>query len=164
MTLKKRNGYTLIELLLFIAISSIFLAATAQLLQSAVDFKLETSGSAAVDLAGNYLYARLRYDIRRASSISLPAGANQTGDTLRLVIGGVSYTYTVSSGRLILSTPTLTAPVSDNTVIVQNFSVTRTGVSPQSTGAQIRFDLESQDKTTGNIIQRRSWQFTTVMR
>lgn len=159
-----KPGYTLIELLIFLALSGIFLAISTQLLQSAVDFKLESSGSSAVDLAGNYLYARLKYDIRRATTITIPAAANQTGNTLALTISGATSTYAVSNGRLTLTTGGVTTLLSDNTVTVQNFTVTRTGQSGQSLGVKITFDLESHTTTTGNISQHRSWQFSTVIR
>lgn len=161
---KLARGYTLLELLIFMALSGIFLAVSAQLLQSAIDFKLESSGSSAVDMSGNYLFTRLKYDLRRATAVTTPAQINQPGSSLVLQIGGQSYTYSVTSGRLVLSTPSSTYPISDDTVTVQNFTVTRTGQSPQSTGVQITFDLESVSQTTGNITQSRSWQFSSVLR
>lgn len=160
-----KKGYTLIELLVFLALTGIFLVVTTQLLQSVVDFKLESSSSSAVDMNGNYLYTRLKYDLRRATSISTPASANQTSNSLTIIAGGSTLTYTVSSGRLLLSTSIGSLPLSDNSVQVQNFSVTRTGgVASQSIGVQVKFDVESVEQTTGSLHQKRSWQFSSILR
>lgn len=159
-----KSGFTLVELLIFMALSSLFLTISAELLKSAVDFRLETAGSAAVDLSGNFIYKRLVYDLKRASAITTPTLAGQSGSTLGLTISGSSYTYTLTSGRLTLTSPTATEPVSDELVTVRNFSVTRTGVSPQPVGVIVAFDIDSIDKTTGSIEQTRSWRFSYVQR
>lgn len=159
-----KKGFSLVELMLFMALSGVFLAMTGQLLKSAIDFKLETTSSSAADLAGQFIYNRISYDLRRASSILVPASAGGTGTTLSLVINGQTHTYTLLNNRLLLTTPNGVEDISDSGVIVENFTVTKTGVDPQTPGVKLEFSLESVDVTGGDIAQQRDWEFAYTIR
>lgn len=166
MILKRNNhrGFSLVELLLFMAIAGIFLALATQVLGWAIDFKLESSGSSSVDLSGQYIYHKLSHDLRRASAIVQPTTAGQTGSTLQLTINGQAVTYSWSNERLLMTIGGSTETLSDASVRVTNFSVTRVGVAPQSPSVTINFALQSVDVTSGNISQNRIWQFTHTLR
>ena len=88
-----KKAMTVIELLVFMGILSVFLVILTQIFQQSLDVQLESSASSSVNLTGNFLLHRLEYDIRRASAITTPGAAGQTTSTLSLVIGGVTHTY-----------------------------------------------------------------------
>ncbi len=162
--MRNKKGFTLVELLLFMALTGIFLTLTSQIMQWAVDSRLESAGSSAVDINAVYIYNRLLYDIRRSSAISQPGTIGQTSNSLGLTISGQNYTYSNQNNKLVLTNNGATQPITDTDVILRNFSVTRTGSVSQTNGVKINIEIESQDRTTGNVSQSRVINMSEVLR
>ena len=97
---KLTNGYTLIELLVFMGIISILLVMLSNMLASIIDVRQESESISSIEQDGNYILARFTYDIQRAQSISVPASLGQNDSTLGLSIDGISNLYSVSNGFL----------------------------------------------------------------
>src|SRR5258707_6844496 len=93
---QKKNGYTLIEILLYLALLTIFLYSLTNLFIGSLDVKLETEANSAVAEDGRYLLTKLRYDITEASSITTPGAVGNAGSTLKLVSGATTYTNSLS--------------------------------------------------------------------
>lgn len=98
-----KKGFTLVELLLFMAMFSVILIVLSNLFSAIVEKQLETESVSAVESDSKYIMTRLIYDISRADSITTPATLGASSSTLSLVIGGVTYTYALSSGNLQLT-------------------------------------------------------------
>lgn len=96
-------GYSLIEILIYMALLGIFLFGLTNMFVSSIDLKLETEANSSVEQDGRYILSRLRYDIINSSAISLPASVGAQGNTMRLTRGGINYTYTLSDGNLMVS-------------------------------------------------------------
>lgn len=101
--IKINKGFTLVEILLYMALLSIFLITLVDILVSVLDVQLESQATSAVDIDSRFLSSRLNYDISRASAISMPANLGDTVGSLALTIGGVQYTYSLSGGNLVLN-------------------------------------------------------------
>src|SRR3989338_7067480 len=96
---RRSKGSTLIELLLYMGILSIFLMILTQLFLSVLDVSTESKQVSSVVQDGRFILARLRYDIQRADAINSPSlGSSDT--TLSLDIGGNTYVYTLSGSNL----------------------------------------------------------------
>jgi type II secretory pathway component PulJ len=100
---KLLKGFTLVEIILYMVLLSIFLITLVDILVSVLDVQLESQATSAVDIDSRFISSRLNYDILRASAISTPANLGDTASSLALTIGGVQYTYSLSGGNLVLN-------------------------------------------------------------
>lgn len=101
---KQPNGFTLVELLIFMALFSVVLVILSSLFAATVQQQLETQAISATESDSTYIISRLQYDLDRADAVIEPANPGETSNTLILDIGGQEYTYSVTSERLIMST------------------------------------------------------------
>lgn len=97
---KISRGFTLVELLVYMALMSIFLLVLLDIFTTTLNFKLSSESSSAISQDASYVLAKLSYDINNAESITTPA-PGVTGSTLQLVTGGVSSTFSLSNGNLV---------------------------------------------------------------
>ena len=100
---KFKKGFTLVEILLYMALLSIFLLTLVDILVSVLDVQLESQATSAVDIDSRFISSRLNYDILRASAIVTPASLGDVSDNLVMTIGGAGYTYSLSGGNLVLN-------------------------------------------------------------
>lgn len=99
-----QKGVTVVELLLYMALLSILLTVLTSIFMSALDVQLESNATSSVEQDGNYILARLAYDIHRAQSVNIPPINGATDNNFQIVIDGVNYSYTVDvNGNLILT-------------------------------------------------------------
>lgn len=100
MNSKKNRGFTIVELIIYMGILSLLLIVLTDIFSSIIDVRRDSEAITVVEQDGNFLLARLFYDISHAQSISTPANLGASSSTLQLTIGGVSNTYSVNSGNL----------------------------------------------------------------
>jgi len=105
--MKNGAGFTLIETLLYMGIFSILIIVLFTLLTSIFDVQLESQSTAAVASDGRFILNRFAYDIRKAESFTSPASIGGQGPILEFQTGGMTYSYTISNGNLILTNSTL---------------------------------------------------------
>jgi hypothetical protein len=123
-----QKGVTLVELLLYMGIFTILLTTLTSIFTSALDVQSESQATSSVEQDGNYILARLSYDIHRAQSIAIPAANGTSGNSFRIVIGGVNYTYSMDgNGNLILTENTGSYSLNNYNSGISNFSVKRLG-------------------------------------
>jgi type II secretory pathway pseudopilin PulG len=106
--LRVSGGFTLVELLLYLGIFTIFLTVTLQMFSSIFEIQVESEAVSSVNSDGRYIVQRFSYDINRASEILTPSEFGTTSATLILVIDGQNYIYSLDSGNLILENQSLT--------------------------------------------------------
>lgn len=104
--LKKQKGFTLIELTIFMGIFSILILALFQLLISVFDVQLEAQSTASVTQDGRYILNRFTYDVKNSTTITSP-NLGATGSALIMSDGTTTYTYSLSSGNLMLTNSVL---------------------------------------------------------
>lgn len=88
-----QKGTTLIELLLYIGLLSIFIGVLTGLFGTAMDIFLSSQSNTGISTDSSYILSKLSYDIQRASSVSLPLNFGDTTSSLTLVIDGNNHTY-----------------------------------------------------------------------
>src|SRR5581483_6188895 len=103
---KLSNGFTLIELIIYLALLSGFLLILTNIFIAVLNVRTASQTSSSVDQDGRFILARLSYDLNRSSADSVP---NAT--TLNLTIGGQSYSYVLNGTNLQLTQP---GPLIDN--------------------------------------------------
>ncbi len=95
--LKLSKGTTLIELLLYMGLLTVFLGVLSSLFGTAIDIQLGTQATSGVTNDSNYLLKKLTYDIQRAQSVTTPASLGQNTSVLVLRINNINHTYALDS-------------------------------------------------------------------
>lgn len=133
--MKTKQGFTLIEFLIYIGLLSILLAIMSQVFLATLSIRTESEGATNIQQDGRYILSRLTYDVYRAKSISAPA-VGSTGGALSLTITengtDVSYRYSTASGNLWLTIGAANpVQLNSSTVTLTAFSIQRIGNSGQ---------------------------------
>jgi hypothetical protein len=122
------RGTTLIELLIYIGLLSIFIGVLTSLFSTAIDIQLGTQSTSALAIDSSYILSRLKYDIQRAQAITTPASLGVNSSILVLSINGVDYTYTKdSNGNLTCTNNLGTINLNSYLASVSTVTFTRIG-------------------------------------
>ncbi len=139
-----RQGFTFIELLLYMGLLGILIVIMSQMFIAIVNLKLESSSSTAIQQDGTYITSRIAYDVRRASAILSPSlGQTSSVLSLDIVDAGVhhTYQYASNSGVLTLSDGTNADVLEGSGSAVTQFTVTRVGNSATVVNAKDTVDI-----------------------
>jgi type II secretory pathway pseudopilin PulG len=139
------QGFTLIELIIYMALLSGFLIILTSVFGAILDTRLSTLAVSSVEQDGRFILARFAYDINRASSISVPSPSS-----LVLTINGQTYTYSVVSSNLQLVAPQGTDRLSGSGSTVSSLTIQRVGnLGGNEETFQIQFTLNSVVQNRG---------------
>ncbi len=167
--MKKLNqGFTLIELIVFMGILSILLLMLSTLFTSIINVQLESEGYSSIDMDGRYILSKFTHDFQSADTvdsinnyIDTPA-TGSAGQILKIKINSVLYTYSGStSGSLQLVTPTLNNLTSSDSSISGLF-FQRIGSGGNKDTIRINFRLTSKI-TRPDLPKFRDFQTTLSM-
>src|SRR3989344_3984382 len=125
--MKKRTGFTLIELSLFMGLFMIIIGVLMTLFSSIVQKQLEVQSVSAVEADSKFILSRLSYDIQRSDAIVVPSSLGDTTTSLVLSIDGDTYTYDLSGGIVQLTAGGQTSALNSIHVTVPNISFKRLG-------------------------------------
>ena len=127
-TQSAQKGITVVELLLYMGILTILLTILTSVFTSALDVQSESNAVSSVEQDGNYILARLAYDIHRAQSINIPATNGTTSNSFQIVVDGINYTYSIDvNNNLILVNNLGTNNLNNYATSISNLSVQRLG-------------------------------------
>ncbi len=166
----KNRGFTLVEMLIYMGIFSIMLIALTQIFTSIIDVQLESQSNGSVSQDGQYILARLSYDIGRAQDIATPSAValGTPSTTLGLVmndVNGVNYTYASNSGNLAVVNNLGTNQMNGYDTTLSAVSFTRLGNSSAGSKNTIKFSFTLTSKTSRNsTYQSRTFQSTVGLR
>lgn len=148
-TKRGTQGFTIVELLMYCAILTIFLLVMAQIFTSILDTQLNSESTAAVAQDSRYIMSRLAYDIGRATDVTVPA-LGASSNSLQLMINGSTFAYVVQSGNLELTTATGTDVLNSFGTTASNVNFRRFGTVDVKNNIQLTFTVTSNiTKTTG---------------
>jgi hypothetical protein len=141
-----RQGFTIVELIIYAGILTIFLYVLTNIFTEVLDMQLESETQSAVIQDSRYILARFAYDIGRASAIVTPAALGDQTSTLELTIGGTNYTYSLIpsvNGNLVLSDTNNSGAVNGFGTTVSGLTFRRYGNLNGKNGVRIVFTLTS---------------------
>lgn len=92
----KKNGLTLIELLIYLAITTIVLVVVISLMTSIAKSKSQSSGLGDINQNGRFFTERVTYSVQQASNIS----GSFPADSLNLTINSASVVFSLSDGQI----------------------------------------------------------------
>lgn len=149
--MKNNKGFTIVELLLYMGILSVFLSILVAIFVTALDVQLESEAVSSIQRDGTYILTKLAYDIHRASSITIPSSLGAQTNNLKIVVGGVDYTYSVDgSGNLTLLNSLGTNNLNSYDSSTLGLLVTRLGnAGGIEDTLKINFTISSRTKRTG---------------
>lgn len=147
--LKKLRGFTLVEILLYLALLSIFLLVSTDFFVTTAAFTVESQQKNFVDLDSRLIFSRLRYDLLRASAVAIPSQITPTSTSLTLVIGGQSFSYSLVGDSLTLQEPTGNFALHSNQTKVTSLTFQRIGNSGGLPTVKFTFTVESTGQDSG---------------
>lgn len=145
---KRKNGFTIVELLIYTTILLGLLYIFTSMFGSILDVQLESETQSAIIQDSGYIFARLQYDIGRATSIETPSSLGASSSTLVLNINGVDFTYGVSNGTLQLSSEGVSAALNGFGTTVSNLSFRRYGNTSGKNSISVSYTLTSTTQRT----------------
>lgn len=125
--IKSQRGFTIVEMLIYMGLLSIFLLILTDMLVSILNVKVESEASSFVEQDSKFITARLSYDINQASAITTPASLGGSASSLAIVIGGVTYTYATLGGNLQLTNNLGTSNLNSSETTVTSATFQRIG-------------------------------------
>jgi hypothetical protein len=159
-----KKGFTIVELVIYMGLMATFLVIMGGIFFSILDLQLESKASSDVQQDGQFILSRLGYDIRRATAVTVPAVAGQTGTSLTLTIGGASFAYAVVGGDLQMTTGGVTSNLTSFGSEISNFSIMRLGNVGGLPSLKIGFTLSSRDTTLRQAKEIKSYEETLTLR
>ncbi len=159
-----RSGYTLIELLVFVAISAIAIVAFVGILIVVLRLQVGQSSSAEVQTDSTALLQQIQYYVQNASLVDIPMDTPTSTLLLRMGNGSVdptTITLSSSTGMVYIQqgggTP---QPLTSNRIVISNLTFTRHSNPPAHDSVSIAFTATL--KTT-NLQQLFSQAFNTTV-
>ncbi|OGF99723.1 hypothetical protein A2Y99_02005 [Candidatus Gottesmanbacteria bacterium RBG_13_37_7] len=138
-----RSGFTLMEMVVYMGILSIFLLVMTTIFVSILDAQLESEATSSVNQDAKFIFARLLYDINQTETISQPSNPGETSDTLQISIDSLNYTYGLNGNDLMLDVNGQSNKINSFDTMVSDFSIRRLGNTNGKNNLQIGFTLTS---------------------
>ncbi|MEK7498024.1 MAG: hypothetical protein AAB656_03840 [Patescibacteria group bacterium] len=143
----KRNGFTIIEMILYAGLLVIFLGVLSNLFVSALDIKVESEAASFSGQDVRFIFSKLNYDLKRADSIIAP-GLGTTSTTLTLSIDGINHTYSLSEGKLVVADGLGSANLNGNQTEISGVFFERIGNAGGKNTIKINLTLDGKDYST----------------
>jgi hypothetical protein len=165
-----KDGFTIIELLLYQGLLMIFLVVLTEIFLSALDIQLGQQSSSNIQQDGSYIISRLIYDINRASAICKPLTIGSSNETLQLAINSSTcldpylYSYSSDGTNLILTTSGNPDPLNGYDTQISHLNFLRLGNSGKVEDTiTVKFTLTSKIAIR-NFYESRDFQTTVSKR
>lgn len=151
--IKLNFGTTIVELLLYMGLLSIFIVMVANLFGQVLSVQTSSSSESNVQTNGNFILTKLSQDINLSDDIITPLSIGQTAASIVLKNGPNNTSYSVVNSRLVLTDTTGSYNLNDVDTIISNFLVKRLGNVGGKNGLQISYTItsaiiESETKST----------------
>lgn len=145
---KQESGFTIVEMLVSMALTSMFLVVMTDIFTSTLALQTEDEAAAAVSQDGRYLLQRLSYDVARASAITMPNTLGGSGSSLVLTIDGVAASYSLDAGDIVVTNGAGSDRLNSAATVISGLSIQRLGSSGLPDTARITFTVTSKQKPT----------------
>lgn len=155
----RQKGFTLVEMLIFMGILSLFLLVLSQIFTSLLDSFLETETTSNTDHDVRYVFERLSRDIGQADTIVVPSSAGNNSQVLQISINGATYTYASQSGKLVVTENGETSSLMGFDTSLQSVSFTRLGNTDGKPTVKVALQLKSLTESGPSDTVR---EFTTT--
>ncbi len=145
--LKINKGFTLIEMLIYMGLLSVFLVVLTEIFTAVLNIFAQTETTSSLEQDSRFIASRLAYDITRSNAITSPALGNSQNN-LSLQAGAENITYSISGSDLILSSNSGVNPINSTQTKISNLSFLRLGNAGGKNQLKIQFTLTSTREET----------------
>lgn len=142
LVLSKIEGFTIIELLLYMGIFSILLLVIFNLFLNALDLKAISESFSSVQEDGRFIVTKFENDITNANSITSPA-IGSSSNTMQFVLYGTSYTYRLNNNNVEFIAPDGTYILNGHNSQVKSLSFQNIGNVSGKQTIQLKITLQS---------------------
>ena len=142
-------GTTLVELLIYLGLVTILLGMLTQIFVSILDVQLSSEATSSVAFDSRYIVSRLTYDIQRADSITVPVAYGSESDNLQMMINGISYSYGLVSGDLVLTRASASSQLNSYDTSISGLGFKKIGNVGGNETVQVIFTTTSQGIVNG---------------
>lgn len=149
---KLQQGFTIIELTIYIALMSVLILVISRIFISALDIQVESESVSSVQQDGRFIISRLARDISIAENIVVPASAGATTTSLTVTVNGQNKTYSLVGNDLRISDSLGTDDLNSALTDVEELSFQRIGNPDGKATIRVNLTLSSLENTgvTGN--------------
>jgi hypothetical protein len=158
------KGTTIIEIILYLGLISIFMVTLTNAFVAGANFKLESESNSTMQTDSQFIFSKLMNDLGNTDSISQPATLGVTTNTLVFTSSGATYTYALIDGDLIRSTNSESLKLNSLDTKLTSISFTRLGNGSGVPTIQVKYDVESTIVLSGERTEARSFQTTLGLR
>lgn len=137
------QGFTIIELTIYIALMSVLILVISRIFISSLDVQINSEAVSRVDQDGKYLLSRLQHDISQADELLIPETPGSTSASLVLRTNGINTLYELNGNTFEITDETDSQRLNSNGTNVRDLSFQRIGNSFGNDTIQIRFTLQS---------------------
>jgi type II secretory pathway pseudopilin PulG len=162
--MKKQTGITIIEIILYIGLLSIFMLVLLDIFMGGLNLQFESQATSAVQTDGQFIMARLMSDLKNADSLTTPAALGASSSTLVFVSGGVTYTYSLGGGVLSLTRSGETLALNSLETNITSINFTRLGNAGGKPTIKVDFTIDSKTLRSGAKPETRTYQTTFGLR
>lgn len=156
-------GFSLVELLLYMGLLSIFLVVISTFFVSILDVQSRAISTSSLEENSKYISSRLKYELRTADTATNSATLGVTTSSFSVVKNNVDYTFSLSGTTLERASSSATVALHDDDIQVSDFSVRRIGNEGVNDTFQISYTLRSLMQVGGDADQK-SYQVTVGLR
>lgn len=165
MSNKQKRGTTIVELLVYMGLLSIFLVLLVNILVTTLSFRLGTESSSALNQDTRFIMSRLSYDLYNADNLTLPVTPGDTSGSLVLTLDGVQKTYSVDgNGDLTETSGGVPSKLNSTGTRVTGLNFERIGVPGEAPTVKINLTLESRITLQGGVVESESIETTFGLR
>ena len=160
-----KKGFTIIELLIYLGLFTMFLTVTTTLFASGLDASSQSEAGSAIEQDGRFIISRLSYDIKRSQSIVVPSTLGGQSSSLQLTIASQNNAYSIDQNHNFILTNNLGVnALNSYDSSVSSFLVTRLGnVGKVEDTLKIIITLQSKTKTVTGV-KTKTFQTTVAKR
>jgi hypothetical protein len=148
MTKRQKSGVTVVEILLYLGLMSIFMIVLVDVFVAGVNFRLESESASTIQSDSQFILTKLMNDVANSDTL------NVSGNSLILSSG----TYSLVDGNLILEAGGIPNRLNSLDTSLTSLSFTRLGNVGGKPTVQVSFDIESNITKRGNVNETRSYQ------
>ncbi|MCA9370033.1 MAG: prepilin-type N-terminal cleavage/methylation domain-containing protein [Pseudomonadales bacterium] len=142
-TLRINKGFTLVELLIYMGLSMLFLVVTSALLVTALEHKLAAESFNSLEQESQFIALRLAYDIEESTSITTPSALGVPDTNMVLVTDGVPSSVSSIDGVLVFQRLGQAYPLHSSDVVTDSFQIVRLGYPGGNNTLTIDLSLRS---------------------
>lgn len=158
-----RQGFTLLELIIYMGIFSMVLLILVQIFGVALDIMGESQAKSTVAQDGEYINLRLGYDIKRAESVSVPLGIGEESNNLQIVINGENFSYALVNGMLTTTNNAGAFDLNGFDTTVSNLNFKKIGYENGKDNIVLSFTISSKTLNRGKV-ETRNFQTAFALR